>query len=367
MEMNTRLQVEHPVTEAITGVDLVEWQLRVAGGEPLPLAQAQIARKGHAIEARLYAEDPAAGFLPSIGTLTRFALPHTVRCDSSVEQGGVVSPWYDPMLAKLISHGESRSLAASELAQACAEVEVWPVRTNAWFLARCLAHDDFVAGAVDTDFIEARLDALAAKPTASPAVQAAAAAAFAHPPLAPVARGDPWASGLFGFQLNEAAQASLRLRQDGQICDMTLTSAAGLAEGAFAVEVVGSRIEVSRSGCGYVVDGASVAVLAPDPATAVVFDQGAAFTFVRWAAAAAHEADADGAIRAPMPGRIVSLSVAAGDMVQRNQPLVTLEAMKMEHVLTAPFEGSITKVSIAEGDQVSEGALLVEMEANSQA
>ena len=178
MEMNTRLQVEHPVTEAITGQDLVEWQLRVASGEPLPLRQDQLAISGHAIEARLYAENPATGFLPSTGRLEHFRLPASVRVDSAVEQGGEVTAFYDPMIAKLIAHAPTREAAAAKLAGACAEVEVWPVKTNAAFLARCLAEPDFVAGRVDTGFIGARLEALVPSPAApEPALAAAAAVA----------------------------------------------------------------------------------------------------------------------------------------------------------------------------------------------
>jgi 3-methylcrotonyl-CoA carboxylase alpha subunit len=160
MEMNTRLQVEHPVTESITGVDLVEWQLRVASGEKLPKAQHELAINGHSMEARLYAENPATGFLPSTGLLTHFHMPRGIRVDTGVEQGGVVTPFYDPMIAKLIVHASSRRAAAAKLAAACAEVEVWPVKTNAAFLARAASHADFVAGDVDTAFIERRIDEL---------------------------------------------------------------------------------------------------------------------------------------------------------------------------------------------------------------
>ena len=172
MEMNTRLQVEHPVTEAITGLDLVEWQLRVAAGEPLPLAQDAIRMDGWAMEARLYAENPATGFLPSTGRLETFRLPTDagVRVDAGVEEGGEVTPFYDPMVAKLIVHAPTREAAAARLARACGAVRVWPVRTNAGFLQRCAADPDFVAGRVDTGFIPARQDALATPPPLAAAV-----------------------------------------------------------------------------------------------------------------------------------------------------------------------------------------------------
>jgi propionyl-CoA carboxylase alpha chain/3-methylcrotonyl-CoA carboxylase alpha subunit len=179
MEMNTRLQVEHPVTEAITGLDLVEWQLRVAAGEPLPLSQDQIRMSGHAIEARLYAEDPAAGFLPSIGPLTHFVLPCGVRVDSGVETGGAITPYYDPMIAKLTVHGADRPEALAKLQHACASVEVWPVRTNAGFLARLLDAPEVRDGRADTGFIEANLETLAAQPRPSASALAAAARTLA--------------------------------------------------------------------------------------------------------------------------------------------------------------------------------------------
>ncbi|HEY0180905.1 MAG TPA: biotin carboxylase N-terminal domain-containing protein, partial [Dokdonella sp.] len=196
MEMNTRLQVEHPVTEAITGQDLVEWQLRVAAGEPLPCRQQQLAIDGWAMEARLYAENPASGFLPSTGPLRRLRFPADVRVDAGVEEGGEVSPHYDPMIAKLIVHAADREQAARRLAAACAEVQAWPVRTNAAFLARTAAHPDFVAGRIDTGFIASHIDALVPAAEPSPALLARAAAAV----LPPVG-ADPW-SALRGFRPN---------------------------------------------------------------------------------------------------------------------------------------------------------------------
>ncbi|PZQ65905.1 MAG: methylcrotonoyl-CoA carboxylase, partial [Phenylobacterium zucineum] len=168
MEMNTRLQVEHPVTEMVTGLDLVEWQFRVAAGEPLPLAQDQIQLTGHAVEARLYAENPATGFLPSIGRLESFSLPTGVRVDAGVEEGDAITPFYDPMIAKLIAHAPTRDEAIAELAESCAEVEVYPVKTNAGFLVRCLETPDFIVGSVDTGLIGREAEALAATAEPSP-------------------------------------------------------------------------------------------------------------------------------------------------------------------------------------------------------
>ena len=331
MEMNTRLQVEHPVTEAVTGQDLVEWQLRVASGEPLPLKQDKIKLKGHAMEARLYAENPATGFLPSTGPLDHFVLPQDIRVDSAVEAGDEVTPFYDPMIAKLIAHAKNREAAAAQLAQACAQVEVWPVKTNAAFLARCASHPDFVAGAVDTGFIDERLEALTTPgEPSSQAIEAAAAALN----IAESADGSPWspAEGLAGFRLN-APRAGMRLTCNGRVyeapLDADLEAEALIADGQV-----------------------------------VIFEAGEAFVFTPPVAQGGDEASAvaDGAIRSPMPGKIVSVSAQPGDPVVKGQPLVTLEAMKMEHTLTAAYDGVVAEVSVRAGDQVSEGVVLARLE-----
>ncbi|MFI4933663.1 MAG: acetyl/propionyl/methylcrotonyl-CoA carboxylase subunit alpha [Caulobacterales bacterium] len=328
MEMNTRLQVEHPVTEAITGLDLVEWQLRVASGEPLPLTQDQIAMSGHAIEARLYAEDPAKGFLPSTGPLTHFVLPRGVRTDSGVEQGGEITPYYDPMIAKLIAHAPTREAAAQALTEACAAVEVWPVSANAGFLARLLGEPDFRAGQVDTSFIEARLDHLAPPPRPSAATLAAAA-------LALVRRGDgsPWTGGaLAGFRLG-AEPATTLLQWRDEVLPASFNGA-------------GDLHSLTSGG------------------TAVVFEAGEAISLSRPRPAGLGAAlVGDGQILAPMPGRIAQVAVGRGDKVKLGQTVVTLEAMKMEHSLTAPFDAVVAEVRCTVGDQVTEGVLLARLEA----
>ena len=338
MEMNTRLQVEHPVTEMITGLDLVEWQIRIARGEPLPLSQGAIQVTGHAMEARLYAENPAKKFLPSTGLLQHFRLPQgDVRVDTGVEQSSEVTPFYDPMIAKIIVHADTREAAAAKLADACAEVEVWPVKTNAGFLARCAAHPDFVAGHVDTSFIEARLDALVGGGVPSEA--AAALAAFAL-----VERDDrdleptPWAAlgGATGFRLNGESCTEVRLETGGTV-------------------VAAPLIEAD-------LDDGDVLLVDDD---VLVFDAGDVHAF-RWPEAqvgVAGVAASDGLLISPMPGRIVSVAAEEGQRVKKGQAIVTLEAMKMEHALTAPFDGKLAALNVKAGDQVAEGVTLARIEA----
>jgi len=359
MEMNTRLQVEHPVTEAITGLDLVEWQLRVASGEPLPLTQDRIRIDGHAVEARLYAENPATGFLPSTGPLTHFHLPTAmVRTDAAVEQGGEVSAFYDPMIAKLIAHAPTRQAAAARLAQACRAVEVWPVKTNAGFLALCLEHPDFASGAVDTGFIEAHGAALLPDAGTPPRVIAAAAVADA-------ARGtfdaSPWSGapgGLFGFRLNAPPTSKARLDRDGESYSVLL--AAKSAED-WTADVDAWSFPVRRGRRGWIVGdlecGAEIV-----GEHILVFDAGSTYAFAEADAAQGAETASDGAIVSPMPGKLILVSVAAGETVRKGQPLVTLEAMKMEHVLTAPFDGVVVALTAKEEDQVAEGVVLARLE-----
>jgi 3-methylcrotonyl-CoA carboxylase alpha subunit len=321
MEMNTRLQVEHPVTEAITGQDLVEWQLRVASGEPLPLAQDQLAINGWAIEARLYAEDPAKGFLPSIGRLDAFELGNDdVRVDTGVEQGATISPFYDPMIAKVIAHGATREEAREALADALDEAVVWPLRSNAGFLVEALDHPAFVAGQVDTGLIAREGEGL--MPPALPSEEALADAAAAL-----VREG----GALAGFRLNARPRRTVRLLVDGE-----------------AVEV--------EAGVGEPLDG-------PPLDSVLVSEGGQTWQVTRFRASGqAAGGAADGAILAPMPGRLIAVEVAAGDTVAKGQKLVTLEAMKMEHSLLAPFDGTVAELNAQAGGQVTEGTLLVRIE-----
>ncbi|MEG8038923.1 biotin carboxylase N-terminal domain-containing protein [Sphingomonas sp. LR60] len=326
MEMNTRLQVEHPVTEAITGQDLVEWQLRVASGEPLLKAQDELAIHGWAMEARLYAENPSTGFLPSTGPLDRLRFPAGVRVDSGVEEGGAVTPFYDPMIAKLIVHGATRAQAAQRLAEAAAGTQVWPVRTNAAFLARAAAHADFVAGRVDTGFIARHADTLI--PAAEPTQAVVAAAAQA---LLPAAGETPW-TALRGFRANAAPVMEV------------------------AVEVAGQP---------YVAEPASLP--GAEIAGGVLFAGGEAWPFgARRADHLGGASEGDGALLAPMPGRVIAVPVTQGQRVARGERLLVLEAMKMEQALLAPFDGVVAELKVVEGAQVTEGMLLARIAAGDE-
>ncbi|MES2135810.1 MAG: acetyl/propionyl/methylcrotonyl-CoA carboxylase subunit alpha [Pseudomonadota bacterium] len=329
MEMNTRLQVEHPVTEEITGQDLVEWQLRVASGEPLPRMQDQLSITGHAIEARLYAEDPAKGFLPSVGRLDHFELGEDGRIETGVEEGDAISPFYDPMIAKLIASAATRDEAIDELAAMLDGVEVWPVRTNAGFLFNAVIHPDFGAGDIGTGFIEQHLSALVPDPEPDEAIwRAGAAVALA------VDEEQQALSGLAGFRLNDAPRASAALGRGGEFRTITTD------DGELA-PVSGFR----------------------DEERVVVFSEGQAYAFdtASRGSVGAHGAH-DGEIEAPMPGRVTAVEIAQGEKVVKGQRLLTLEAMKMEHALTAPFDGVVAELNAAAGAQVGEGQLLVRVE-----
>jgi 3-methylcrotonyl-CoA carboxylase alpha subunit len=318
MEMNTRLQVEHPVTEEITGVDLVEWQLRVASGEPIPLAQNELAINGWAMEARLYAEDPAKGFLPSIGTLELFQLPeHIGRVDTGVYEGAEVSPFYDPMIAKVIAWGEDREEARELLSEMLEDSAIWPVKTNSAFLINALDHPDFVAGTVDTGLIGRDGDAMTEEPV--PTAQALTNAAMAMVPRALQS----------GFRLNAPDVRSAPFLLDGK------------------------RVEVELHGPG-----------AEEPSPAMLVAEGGSvwqLTPCR-AEGSAGGAAGDGAILSPMPGKVIAVEVAAGDKVTKGQKLLTLEAMKMEHSLTAPFDGVVAELNATAGAQVQVEALLARIE-----
>jgi 3-methylcrotonyl-CoA carboxylase alpha subunit len=326
MEMNTRLQVEHPVTEEITGVDLVEWQLRVASGEPLPLRQDELSIDGHAIEARLYAEDPAKGFLPSVGRLEFFELDGSVRIDTGVCQGSEVSPFYDPMIAKMIAHDLDREGAIQSLAWALNDSKIWPVKNNAAFLINALEHPDFASGNVDTGLIQRVGDDLIPDENADIDDLARSAEQYTNQAIA-------------GFRLN------------GDRNHKAVLSVAGVATE---------------------VDIPIVEYVDPRP---FVFSQNAPSGFFQtgngqtwWVepyryTGGAHASAHDGDILSPMPGRIIAVDVAAGQAVTKGQKLLTLEAMKMEHSLTAPFDGVVAELNAEAGAQVQVEALLARIAA----
>jgi 3-methylcrotonyl-CoA carboxylase alpha subunit len=331
MEMNTRLQVEHPVTEAITGQDLVEWQVRVAAGEPLPLRQEDLTIDGWAMEARLYAENPSTGFLPSTGRLTHLRLPGGVRIDSGVEEGDEVTPFYDPMIAKLIAHAPTRKAAAGRLAAACAGVEIWPVHTNAAFLARTAADADFIAARIDTGFIARHADRLVPPPEPSARVLQAAAHALLPPPSP-----DPWVS-LAGFRLGAAPCTAMVVR----------------------VGTASYRVDASP--------GAAHATTVDTGDGRILFLDGQAWEIgIPAAGTAGRESTGSGTIVAPMPGQILGVHVAQGDAVSKGQLLLVIGAMKMELRLEAPFDGIVTEVSATPNAQVAEGTILARVEMTAQ-
>jgi|TARA_R100000501_G_scaffold13151_3_gene24033 3-methylcrotonyl-CoA carboxylase alpha subunit len=331
MEMNTRLQVEHPVTEEITGIDLVEWQLRAARGETLPRTQDQISINGHAVEARLYAEDPATGFLPSTGPLDHFDLPERdIRVDSGVEQGSVISPFYDPMIAKMIAHAASRDEAIDALKSALGRTAVWPVKSNAAFLYRALENDVFLAGDMTTALIEDAGDTLipASDPGEDMLAEAARRLADARTPAG--------RQGLRGFRLNAPVRSEIMLQSGSETYPAPI--AAAPADGVTAAAIGTETVLVTKA-------GQSFAIGLPRAGEGAAAGAG------------------DGAILSPMPGKVIAIDVAEGDSVTAGQRLLVLEAMKMEHSMTAPFDGTVAALNVTEGGQVQVDAVLVRIEA----
>jgi len=351
MEMNTRLQVEHPVTEAITGIDLVEWQLRVAAGEPLPLRQDDIALTGHAFEARLYAEDVPKGFLPATGTLTHLDFPAEARIDSGVRAGDTISPFYDPMIAKVITHGPTRAIALARMTRALEQSEVAGSVTNLAFLAALTRHAGFASGDVDTGLIERDLDGLieAAVPTPPLLAQAAFAAA-----------GLMDAGADTGFTLWAPLSRSVTLQQGDE--EITVAIRSRGADSAL-IALDGQDIEAQRGDAGWSFDGARAVPMARSGAEITLFDgPGHVFTVVDPLDRAAEGAAGGNLIEAPMPGLVKAVFVAAGDPVEAGQKLAILEAMKMEHTLTAARDGTVAEVLAEAGAQVEAGAPLVRLE-----
>jgi 3-methylcrotonyl-CoA carboxylase alpha subunit len=362
MEMNTRLQVEHPVTEMVTSLDLVEWQFRVAAGEKLPLRQDRIALDGHAIEVRLYAENPARGFLPATGTLHGLHLPgpEAARVDTGVREGDAVTPYYDPLIAKIVAWGTDREAARLRLSRALVDSAVYGLATNLGFLARLAGDAEFAAGAVDTGFIERRRDALIPPPGAVPPL--AVAAAVLHRLTETPARHDPWSRG-DGWRLNLASAAlDFRFR-----CGDEAVDAHAVTEGDGWLLSLGPRnyrlagrgeagvLSVTLDGVGRRV---TVFERAGEIAVAIAGETWRLAEIDPLAPPASAQLAA-GRLSAPMPGRVVQLLVGAGDRVRQGQPLLVVEAMKMEHTIAAPHDGTVTRILYAVGDVVEEGAELV--------
>jgi len=377
MEMNTRLQVEHPVTEMITGQDLVEWQLRIAAGQPLPLAQEQLQIRGHALEARIYAEDASKGFLPSTGTLIRLSPPAetlNVRVDTGVEQGDEITPHYDPMIAKLIVWDEHRDAALARMRQALADYQVAGVTTNIAFLSRLVACPAFAGADLDTGLIERQKEFLFPATQAVPRDAllvatvgellweqhtAKLAAKTSGDPYSPWHARDGWrmnlsAARLIGFRDGDTLVEAL-VRYQGERWAITLHGETSLARGRkldgdqFAVEFDDRRLMASLVAVdgkrSIFLNGATYSLLRDDPLHLVE-------------AGGAH----GGGLTAPMPGKVVALLSQPGQKVEKGAPLLILEAMKMEHTITAPAAGTVKAFCYAAGEQVADGAALVEFE-----
>ena len=377
IEMNTRLQVEHPVTEAVTGLDLVEWQLRVAADEALPVCQQDLGLRGHAIEARLYAEDPEREFLPQTGTLhrLRFPEPEIARVDTGVRQGDVVTPFYDPMIAKIIAWGEDRTAALARLRRALAETAALGVVTNRDFLARVATHPEFTTGEIDTGFIERhRAVLLPPRRPASDAVLAAATlsrllAREAAAKEAAARSGDrfsPWAR-VDGWRLNGVGHQELLFRDGAEERKVTATARGRdwLLQIGEQPLLVGGEYRADGT-LSVVLDGVRRHVMVLDHGleTAVFLD-GESWRLVEidLLAPSAGEDPTAGRLTAPMPGRVTQLMVEPGSRVRRGEPLIIIEAMKMEHTVAAPADGVVEAVRFAVGDLVEEGAELIALAA----
>ncbi|OAI51892.1 3-methylcrotonyl-CoA carboxylase [Betaproteobacteria bacterium SCGC AG-212-J23] len=358
MEMNTRLQVEHPVTEMITGLDLVEWQLRIADGEKLPLSQKEIPLNGHAIEARIYAEDPRRDFLPATGRLLHLVFPvqgRDVRVDTGVEEGGEITPWYDPMIAKLVVHGEDRAAALERLRGALAAVEIIGLTTNVEFLRRVAASRAFSSAELDTGLIERNRAELITDVPLEPFLAAAAEAELAHEEAEArrlgAATGDPhspWGR-VDGWQLNAEAHHDFVFREG----DAAHAVRVRFGDTGLRMFIADREYRLSRDAKFRAVRDGSDWHLLRD---------GVYRRLSLKSELVGGAAEAAGSLTAPMPGRIVKVMTQPGAKVAKGEALLILEAMKMEHTITAPAEGTVKTVHYAAGEQVLEGAELVTLE-----
>ena len=367
MEMNTRLQVEHPVTELITGTDLVEWQLRVAAGEPLPMQQQDLRIHGHAIEARIYAENPEKGFLPSTGSLLHLRLPDAVaftqgvvRIDAAVREGDAITPHYDPMIAKLIVHGDDRAQALARMRQALQAMEIVGPATNVAFLERLITTPAFTDAELDTGLIE-RHHALLFPPTEPVPVEMVALwlAKLAMPDTTSY---DPWDSPQ-GWRLNGNYHRQLRFDCDDQAFEVVLDYRRDGWRMAYqSQETILTHIAIDQTSVSLSIEGRRISgrVVRVDDRFHV-FWQGQ-HRVLSWSDPIAHAGETEsegGRLTAPMPGKIVQLMVAEGASVEKGAPLLIMEAMKMEHTISAPAKGKVEALNYAVGDQVAEGAQLL--------
>jgi 3-methylcrotonyl-CoA carboxylase alpha subunit len=355
MEMNTRLQVEHPVTEAITGVDLVEWQLRVASGEQLPKQQDELTITGHSFEARIYAEDVPKGFLPATGTLSHLAFPAEARIDSGVRAGDTISPWYDPMIAKLVVHGSTREIALKQLERALRWTDVGGTVTNVSFLALLAAQPNFVAGDVDTGLIERHIDMLAVQPSAC--TKARSVAALTALGLRPLDGSAPAETLVLWSPLTHSVSLihnEERINVDVRVNDT----------GNCSVQVGEAEHTVTYKGGSWWVDSSKVPARTArngDELT-VFWGNGYRFTVVDPLDREDEGGAGGNVIAAPMPGLVKAIFAETGQQVREGDRLAILEAMKMEHSLLAPRDGVVAEVLATEGAQVEDGTALILLE-----
>ncbi len=351
MEMNTRLQVEHPVTEAITGVDLVEWQLRVAAGEALPAQQEELAISGHAFEARLYAEDVPKGFLPATGTLSHLRFPSDCRADSGVRAGDAISPWYDPMIAKVIVQGPTREVALASLSRALNGTEVGGTVTNLAFLGALAKHQGFAAGDVDTGLIGRELDVLVQEVAPQPVQMVAAAMTALN--LVEVEQDA-------GFTLWAPLHRAVLLRWQEEILDMDVQVESAQRQ---QWQVSSDRLEAVKNGGVWTIDGKPLPEVSVSGSTVTVFDAyGISFEIIDPLDRDSSAAGDTNVVEAPMPGLVKAVFAEAGQSVNEGDRLAILEAMKMEHALLAARDGIVAEVLAQAGSQVEAGAALVRLE-----
>ncbi|MEO0830222.1 MAG: P-loop NTPase, partial [Pseudomonadota bacterium] len=372
MEMNTRLQVEHPVTEAITGLDLVELQLRVASGEALPFQQDALSIDGWSFEARVYAEDVPKGFLPATGTLSHLAFPNAsafqagpVRIDSGVRSGDEISPWYDPMIAKVIVHASSRDAALKRLSSALSDCQIAGSVTNLDFLGALARHEGFGRGEVDTALIARDLDALT-QGEAPPPMALALGALGALQLIQRPSSDDPWHS-LLGWRQWTKAEHFATLGVDGRTLEVRISENRD-GDFTFLIESHEISLQVSALGKGVLrvtAEGHQFdASVFTEPDTVFVFVHGRSYAFERpdpLAGSESRQAGGD-AVIAPMPGLVKLVSTEVGVEVAEGDPLLVLEAMKMEHMMTAPRDGIVAEILTSEGTQVTDGTLLLSLE-----